>query len=85
MVIIADIVLIDYIIILKRQRLMCIKKKKMSKVKQDFISEISVKNEKKKKPCLLSYDVSFPLRNRLQNLNILPYANIYLAIFMIIW
>lgn len=80
MVIIADIVLIDYIIILKRQRLMCIKK-----VKQDFISEISVKNEKKKKPCLLSYDVSFPLRNRLQNLNILPYANIYLAIFMIIW
>lgn len=56
----------------------------MSKVKQDFISEISVKNEKKKKPCLLSYDVSFPLRNRLQNLNILPYANIYLAIFMII-
>lgn len=27
MVIIADIVLIDYIIILKRQRLMCIKKK----------------------------------------------------------
>lgn len=44
MVIIADIVLIDYIIILKRQRLMCIKKKKMSKVKQDFISEISVKN-----------------------------------------
>lgn len=84
MVIIADIVLIDYIIILKRQRLMCIKKKKMSKVKQDFISEISVKNEKKKKPCLLSYDVSFPLRNRLQNLNILPYANIYLAIFMII-
>lgn len=45
MVIIADIVLIDYIIILKRQRLMCIKKK-MSKVKQDFISVISVKNEK---------------------------------------
>lgn len=33
MVIITDIVLIDYIIILKRQRLMCIKKKKMSKVK----------------------------------------------------
>lgn len=71
---------------LQRQTETCTSaKKKMSKVKQDFISEISVKNEKKKKPCLLSYDVSFPLRNRLQNLNILPYANIYLAIFMIIW
>lgn len=52
----------------------------MSKVKQDFISVISVKNEKKNLFVIIRCIVSFEKQAEMQNLNILPYANIYFYI-----